>query len=249
MACHKALCDREAASQSLMSHTLLQLSQTNKEFLAHSSMIDCGDSENDAPCIKWQQICSIWDSASNTCLINPSLIRKHWKWASKIKRSVTGAGGKRTDCHGVVIVPILSTFGGEIQFICATVINFHPVIDFMYGLDYQESHATIFDPTKCRVYIGMIGSIKETIRLDLLSKVKARLMSEPIGMISICGGCDPPLGMALNMGFRVEMYLSIEKCALTRAVAKAIYSQITNISPHDLMEIDISRSVELHISR
>ena len=40
------------------------------------------------------------------------------------------------------------------------------------------------------------------------------------------------------------MYLSIEKYALTRAVAKVIYSQITHISPHDLMEIDISRFVE-----
>jgi site-specific DNA-cytosine methylase len=50
--------------------------------------------------------------------------------------------------------------------------------------------------------------------------------------------------MALNMGFRVEMYLSIEKYALTRAVAKAIYSQIAHISPHDSMEIDISRLVE-----
>ena len=106
----------------------------------------------------------------------------------------------------------------------------------MYGLDYQESHATIFDPANYRVYIG---SIKETIRLHLLSKVN------PLAWyVSICGGCDPPLGMALNMGFRVEMYLSIERYALTRAVAKAIYSQITHISPHDLMEINISRLVE-----
>ena len=120
----------------------------------------------------------------------------------------------------------------------------------MYGLDYQESHAAIFDPAIYRVYIG---SIKETIRLDLLSRVKARLMPEPIGIISICGGCDPPLGMALNMGFRVEMYLSIEKYALIRAVAKTIYSQITHISPHDLMEINISglieRIAELQISK
>jgi hypothetical protein len=52
----------------------------------------------------------------------------------------------------------------------------------MYGLDSQESHATIFDPASYRVYIG---SIKETIRFDLLSKVKARLMFGPIGMVSI----------------------------------------------------------------
>ena len=64
VACHRALHDREAVSQFLMSHTLLQLSQTNKEFLAHCSMIDCGDSVDDAPCVKWQQICSIWDSAN-----------------------------------------------------------------------------------------------------------------------------------------------------------------------------------------
>ena len=95
-------------------------------------MIDCGDSVDDAPCVKWQQICSIWDSVSNTCLNNPSRVRKHCKWAAKVKRSVTGVGGKRTDCYGIIIVLIMSTFGGEIQFICATVLNFHPVIDCMY---------------------------------------------------------------------------------------------------------------------
>ena len=95
-----------------------------------------------------------------------------------------------------------------------------------------KNHMHFFDPANYRVYIG---SIKETIRLDLLSKVKARIIFEPIGMVSICGGCDPPLGMALNMGSRVEMYLSIERYALTRAVAKDIYSQITHIMTYRLM--------------
>ena len=221
-----------------ITHTLLQLSQTNREFLAHASFIDWGDSAADAPCSKWKQICSIWDSASNTCLINPNLIRSHWKWASRDKRLVTGVGGKQTECYGIVIVPIMSTFAGEILFVCSTVVNFHPIIDFMYGLDFQESHRAIFDPSNYRVYLG---ALKETIRLDKLRKVRARLNAEPIGMVSICGGCDPPLGMALMMGFKVCFYLSIEKYEHTRSVAKGIYPQIIHVEPHDLMEIDISR--------
>ena len=113
---------------------------------------------------------------------------------------VTGVGGKQTECHGIVIVPMMITFAGEILLVCATVVNFHPVIEFMYGLDFQESHYTIFDPHNFRVYLG---KLKETVRLDTLRKVKARLNAEPIGMVSICGGCDPPLGMALMMGFKV----------------------------------------------
>ena len=221
-----------------ITHTLLQLSQTNREFLAHASFIDWGDSAADAPCSKWKQICSIWDSASNTCLINPNLIRSHWKWASRAKRLVTGVGGKQTECYGIVIVPIMSTFAGEILYVCSTVVDFHPIIDFMYGLDFQESHRAIFDPANYRVYLG---ALKETIRLDKLRKVRARLNAEPIGMVSICGGCDPPLGMALMMGFKVCFYLSIEKYEHTRSVAKGIYPQIIHVEPHDLMEIDIAR--------
>ena len=36
-----------------ITHTLLQLSQTNRAFLAHASFIDWGDSAVDAPCSKW----------------------------------------------------------------------------------------------------------------------------------------------------------------------------------------------------
>jgi hypothetical protein len=136
-----------------ITHTLLQLSQTNREFLAHASFIDWGDSAADAPCSKWKQICSIWDSASNTCLVNPNLIRSHWKWTSRDKRLVTGGGDKQTECYGIVIVPIMSTFAGEILYVCSTIVNFHPIIDFMYGLDFQESHRAIFDPANYRVYL------------------------------------------------------------------------------------------------
>ena len=89
----------------------------------------------------------------------------------------------------------------------------------MYGLDFQESHRAIFDPANYRVYLG---ALKETIRLDKLRKVRARLNAEPIGMVSICGGCDPSLGMTLMMGFKVCLYLSIEKYEHTRSVAKGI---------------------------
>ena len=42
VACHEVLYGREAASQSLISHTLLQLSQTNKE-LGLKACLDEGD--------------------------------------------------------------------------------------------------------------------------------------------------------------------------------------------------------------
>ena len=242
--------DDDDDDSTLLTWTMLQLSQTNREFLAHASFIDWGDSASDAPCIKWKQICSIWDSASNTCLINPTLIRSHWEWASRDKRMVTGVGGKQTECHGIVIVPIMTTFAGKVLFVCSTVVNFHPVIDFMYGLDFQESHYAIFDPHNYRVYLGVL---KETIRLDKLRKVKARLNADPIGMVSICGGCDPPLGMALMMGFKVCFYLSVEKYEHTRTVAKGIYPQIVHVEPHDLMEIDIprlaQRIIDLNVSK
>ena len=211
-----------------VTEALLQMSQTNREFLAHASFIDDGQS--------WQQVCSIWDSASNTCLIRPHLVASHWEWATQVKRVVTGVGGKRTECSGIVIVPIKCTYNSEVQLVHASVIDFHLSIDFMYGLDYQNTHASIFDPAKYRVYVG---SNRETIRLDHLSKVRSRMSSEPIGMVSVCGGCDPVLGMALMMGFRVAKYLSIEKYEHTRAVAKGSSPSIEHVEPHDLLSIDI----------
>ena len=90
----------------------------------------------------------------------------------------------------------------------------------MYGLELQESHHAIFDPANCRVYLG---ALKETICLDKLRKVRARLNAEPIGIVSIRRGCDPPLGMTLMNSINVCFYLSIEKYEHTRSVAKGIY--------------------------
>ena len=219
---------RETQFASQVTETLLQLAQTNKEFLAHASFTDSGDNH-------WSQICTVWDSASNTCLIRPHLVAQHWTWVTRSKRVVTGVGGKQTECLGIVQVPIKCTYNGKVHIVCASVIDFHQRIDFMYGLDFQNSERTLFDPANYRVYVG---TTKETVRLDTLSKVKDRLRSDPIVILSICGGCDPALGMALMMGFRISHYFSIEKYEHTRAVAKGCYPMIEHVSPHDLLSID-----------
>ena len=130
------------------------------------------------------------------------------------------------------------TFAGEVLSVCSTVVSFHPVIDFMYGLDFQESHCTIFDSHNYRVYIA---GLKEKDCLDSRRKANARLDAKTIGMVSICGGCDPPLGMTLMVGFNVCFYLSVEKYEHKCTVAKRIYPQIIHVDPHDLMKTDTPR--------
>ena len=87
--------------------SMLQVSRASREFLAHASFVEGSDG--------WIQVCSIWDSASNTCLIRPHLVSSHWKWATRDKRMVTGVGGKRTECHGIVIVPLKTTHNSSTQ--------------------------------------------------------------------------------------------------------------------------------------
>lgn len=217
--------------------TLVTLSDSNQEFLAHCIFIE----ECRQP-LKVNQICAIWDSASNTCLIKPHLVCEHWEWITKSARDVTGVGGKRTPVIGVVVVPLQLIHSGRRIDVCATVVDFHPVIDFMFGLDYFMAHKAVYDAANYRVYNG---DTKEVIRLDYLSKVKARLCSHPIHMLSICGGCDPQLGMAMNMGFRVKQCWSFERYQWIRDVSAALNPSIIHLEPHDFMKADCNAIVTM----
>ena len=217
---------------SSLEHSLLTAANANREFLAHAVFVDNTSSKADAPCSQWKQICALWDSASNTCLISPRIVKSHWQWVSRNAEEVIGVGGRSTTSRGIVMVPLQLVHSGKVKLVCCTVIDFHKIIDILFGLDYQFTHACIFDPSNFRVYDRLS---KETVRLDYINKVKARLMSPPIHFLSICGGMDPAFGMALNMGFRVAKYFSYEKYDLVRQVAAAIYPDIVHLEPHDFM--------------
>ena len=217
---------------SSLEHSLLTAANANREFLAHAVFVDNTSSKADVPCSQWKQICALWDSASNTCLISPRIVKSHWQWVSRNAEEVVGVGGRSTTSRGIVMVPLQLVHSGKVKLVCCTVIDFHKIIDILFGLDYQFTHACIFDPSNFRVYDRLS---KETVRLDYINKVKARLMSPPIHFLSICGGMDPAFGMALNMGFRVAKYFSYEKYDLVRQVAAAIYPDIVHLEPHDFM--------------
>ena len=217
---------------SSLEHSLLTAANANREFLAHAVFVDNTSSKADVPCSQWKQICALWDSASNTCLISPRIVKSHWQWVSRNAEEVIGVGGRSTTSRGIVMVPLQLVHSGKVKLVCCTVIDFHKIIDILFGLDYQFTHACIFDPSNFRVYDRLS---KETVRLDYNNKVKARLMSPPIHFLSICGGMDPAFGMALNMGFRVAKYFSYEKYDLVRQVAAAIYPDIVHLEPHDFM--------------
>ena len=133
------------------------------------------------------------------------------------------------------MAPLRLVHSGTVKLVCCTVIEFHSVIDILFGLDYQFTHSCVLDPSNFRVYDRLT---KETIRLDYIGKVKARLLSPPISFLSLCNGIATPYGMALNLGSRVHKYFAFEKYELVRAVAKGIYPDITHLDPHDFLLVD-----------
>ena len=160
------------------------------------------------PCSSVLQVCALWDSGSNTCLITPNNVKPHWHWVSRKTQNVAGVGGKITQSTGIVIAPLKLVHSGVVKLVCCTVIDFHKVIDILFGLDFQFTHSCVFDPSNFRVYDRLA---KEAIRLDYIGKVKARLTAAPIHFLSLCDGIATPYGMALNMGFKVAKVLRIRK--------------------------------------
>ena len=65
------------------SHSLLTASNSNREFLAHAVFLDDSSSPTEPPCSSVLQVCALWDSGSNTCLITPNNVKPHWHWVSR----------------------------------------------------------------------------------------------------------------------------------------------------------------------
>jgi len=214
--------------------TMLLSKDTNREFQSHCVFIDDSPDPDAVQCSRTAQYSGVWDSASNTCLVNPRAVKDHWTWVTRVGKSITGVGGLKTETLGLVIVPLKTQYNSSVQFVCSTVITFHTRIDFMFGLDYIHCSKAVLDLANWRVYIPNPLS---TIRLDNLSKIRARLAAEPIHILSLCGGIEPCYAMALNLGFRIKTYLSSERSQVARQVAHALYPDIHYLEPHDFMLI------------
>ena len=133
------------------------------------------------------------------------------------------------------MAPLRLVHAGIVKLVCCNVIEFHSIIDILFGLDYQYTHSCVFDPSNFRVYDRLA---KETIHLDYIGNVKAGLLSPPISFLSLCDGIATPYGMALNLGLRVHKYFAFEKYELVRAVTKEIYPDIIHLDHLDFLLVD-----------
>ena len=115
-----------------------------------------------------------------------------------------GVGGKITQSTGIVIVPLKLVHSGVVKLVCCIVIDFHKVIDILFGLDFQFTHSCVFDPSNFRVYDRLA---QEDIRFDYIGKVEACLTVAPIHFLSLCDGIATPYEMAMAVEYSISIIL------------------------------------------
>ena len=213
----KMLQDAAVTAQSFLTGA-----QSNQAFMGHCVFLlpHKGDLSIDG-----NQALTCWDSMSNITLITTRVLNNKWN-IKPYKYDIIGVGGQKVSCEGICTAPVKLVWGGYTHEITAVVVDFHPYIDLMFGLDFISSHSVRPDFANWRIYID---SCKETCRLDLVQKVHARLKSEPKSFISFCGGLEPAIAVALEMGWRIAHYWSIEMSPMVRQIAKAVFPQIEYI--------------------
>ena len=65
-------------------------------------------------------------------------------------------------------------------------------------------------------YRCYIVKLHLTVRLDWLPSILARLILDPINIMSWYGGLEPAYDVLRELGFPIGIYLSIENCPVTR---------------------------------
>ena len=173
---------------------------------------------------KWIGASQSFDSLSMSNLFNsnhvPDPLPTGWSWLLR-GGQVTGAGDKATASDGRLRIDKWKfTWSSEPVQVDCTVIEIPRGATMVIGsrvmVADQDGLDMMLDLSNYRCYIV---KLKLTVRLDWLPTVLARLHLDPINIMSWYGGLEPAYDVLRELGFNIDIYLSIENCPVTRQTA------------------------------
>lgn len=244
--CSGCLDNKDSASLPLS--TLDHFRSTNSlEFLASVGFYsDCASPSG------WTPLAVNFDTLSMTNLFEvkciPDPLPEDWSW-DKSTEHVTGAGDVKSPTFGSLTIPKwkFTWLGQEVpmlftmlslprgaQVVIGTHTMFDPKLNHKDGLIPLD---IVPDLSNFRVYIM---ALKETVRLDWLPRTLNRLHSRPINVLSWYGGVETGLYAMLELGFRINLYFSIERDSVARSIAKQHYPPIVHCAQGDALLVSAS---------
>ncbi len=174
------------------------------------------------------------DTLSEVNMISPDYMHRHqedWMFISPPAK-IVGAGNQTSDTHGEIEFKYSFIHNGKQDILRCVIVKLPKGIDIVIGLPAINQHHLIPDTCNHRIYSK---SNKETIRMDSLKNIRNRHLSQPIHVLSICGGTETPISVLLGLGFNISTYKSIEISDNARAASSIHYPPIIHLKPHDLL--------------
>jgi hypothetical protein len=190
---------------------------------------------------EWEPVAYCFDTLSMSTLYNeehvPEPLPEGWRWVS-IGGSVKGAGDLSSPSKGRLLIDRFKfTNNGTITELMCSVIKFPKPATIIIGsytmLEGPRAYDIMPDLQNFRVYVIALG---ETVRLDWLHKIVARLCMDPIDILSLFGGIEPQIAVLKELGFRVRQCYSVELDGSARATAAALYPEVVHAGECDVGE-------------
>jgi hypothetical protein len=172
--------------------------------------------------------CAGFDTWAETSGVIRSAVQGSWRKIRTKGKPFKGVGGSRM-LNEMVGVPVRFREGGEECVIACRVIDdcdFPEGLTLLCGTRTQHRIRAVMDADNERVELRAIGVVSDLEPVDVLQR---RMRAEPLRVLDLCGGMSGAYCTVVDMGFRVNIWHSVEEDDNARAVAEALVPGLKHV--------------------
>lgn len=172
------------------------------------------------------------DSYAEVSLIHPKAVDPEWKITQSEGCELEGIGDP-SPAGKQVSVPVSFRWAMKPVHIRARIRVPPDGVTLLVGIPATRILNAIIDIPNDRLFIGVLSLEVDTEPVIILVE---RQKLRPLRVLSLCGGMDATYGTLRELGYRIEIYHSVEINPTARKVAAALVPQIEHIA-HDVKEL------------
>ncbi len=173
-------------------------------------------------------VCAGFDTWAETSAIRRSAVKASWERAKTKKKPFKGVGGSRV-LGEMVKVPVQFRMGGNVCIIPCRVMEDEDMpegLTILNGTRTQSRIRAVMNADDERVELREIGVVADLEPVEVLT---ARLQSDALRVLDLCGGMSAAYTTVVDMGFRVNFWHAVENDPDARRVAEALVPGLKHV--------------------
>lgn len=188
---------------------------------------------------RWGSLLTLFDTGAMMNTVVRSVVQSGWLYVRggpDTAAEVESLGGHKVAVGGEVVIPAHAmVYKGQRNDMVATVVDSIPHgVELLIGLPVilNPMFSVHVDMPGWRVYVRALG---EVVRLDLVSRMRARRSYGSVSLLSLCSGMCVEGFVALELMMQVERIDAVEFSPVSRAMAQIALPMVRFVMSNDVV--------------